>query len=663
MTESLTGHRTLMPARPRRTEVSPRPIAASLALSEAHVEAIEHSHERCVALGLSRIELPEFDPLGTADLNVARERNRRLFLRSAPIMGMLFDQIVGTESQVVLCDATGTIIHSIGDDAFLARASKVALAPGVNWSEQSKGTNAIGTALIEEVPTLVHADEHYMHANHFLTCSAAPILDPRGNILGALDVSGDHRSYHRHTMALVRMSARMIENQWLADDFGNLMRLHFHSRPEVLGTLMEGILAVTQEGQIVGANRGALEQLGLSGATLRMQTLSSLFDTTVAMLVDRARLPVTTPIPVRTHSGQRFHLYARFNWPVWHRGAADAADAGAAAPALNAPSAPAMAPPSRRTRSLAHLQTGDAAWDALLDKARRVRDRDIPILIVGETGSGKEVLARAIHQDSKRATQGFVGINCAALGAAELLGEGSVALQLAQAQGGTLFLDEVGELPMAQQLRLLALLQDGHVALSGATGSAALNLALVCASQRPLQARVEAGEFREDLFYRLNGMTLRVPALRERSDISALARSILDDEQAGQHMQLSSEVIELFGASAWPGNVRELFNVLRTAVAMAGTERLITRRHLPEDFLGDAAALSPAQASRGAAVAPPPAASAADPEPRSLEEIEIDAIRLAVDEAGGNISEAAKRLGVSRNTIYRKLRWNQRSSS
>ena len=131
----------------------------------------------------------------------------------------------------------------------------VALQPGVNWSEQAKGTNAVGTALIEESPTLVHADEHYMHANHFLTCSAAPILDPRGNILGVLDVTGDHRSYHQHTMALVKMSARMIENHWLTDDYRNVMRLHFHSRVEFIGTLMEGILAVSADGKLVGANR------------------------------------------------------------------------------------------------------------------------------------------------------------------------------------------------------------------------------------------------------------------------------------------------------------------------------------------------------------------------------------------------------------------------
>ena len=242
----------------RRTEEPPRPLAAGLKLSEDHLDAIEQSHERCVALGVSRIERPDHSPLGRPDLAVARERNLRLHDQAAPVMEMLYEQIVRSDSMVVLTDATGTIIHSVGDDDFLERASKVALKPGAVWSETAKGTNAIGTALVEETPTLVHADEHYVHANHFLTCSAAPILDPRGNILGVLDVSGDHRSYHQHTMALVKMSARMIENRWLTDDYRNVLRLHFHGRVEFIGTLMEGILAVAADGKIVGANRGAL---------------------------------------------------------------------------------------------------------------------------------------------------------------------------------------------------------------------------------------------------------------------------------------------------------------------------------------------------------------------------------------------------------------------
>ena len=159
-------------------------------------ERIERSHLRCTALGLTRVERPDFEPLVRGDLAVARERNQRLFTHAAPVMEMLFEQIVNTESMIVLTDAHGTILHSVGDDEFLARAGKVALAPGVNWAEQSKGTNAIGTALVEELPTLVHGGEHFIHANSFLTCSAAPIIDPRGNMLGVLDVTGDQRSYH-----------------------------------------------------------------------------------------------------------------------------------------------------------------------------------------------------------------------------------------------------------------------------------------------------------------------------------------------------------------------------------------------------------------------------------------------------------------------------------
>jgi len=273
-----------------------RPASTALALPEQHAGTIRQSHERCTALGLSRIERPDHAPLGRPDLLQVRDRHHRLHAHAAPVMEMLFGQIQGTQSMVVLCDSAGTIIHSIGDDDFLSRASKVALQPGVNWSEQAKGTNAIGTALIEEQPTLVHADDHYMHANHFLTCSAAPIVDPRGNVLGVLDVTGDHRSYHPHTMALVKLSARMIENHWLRDDHRHALRVHFHHRADFIGTLMEGILAVSPEGRVVGANRGALELLGLPGAALRRLDVQALFGLSVAALVDHFRAPRAAPL-------------------------------------------------------------------------------------------------------------------------------------------------------------------------------------------------------------------------------------------------------------------------------------------------------------------------------------------------------------------------------
>ena len=668
--------------RGRRQEALDRPVASRLALPASHVAVIEQSHDRCAAYGLTRIERPDYAPLGCADLAVARGRNERLFTHAAPVMEVLHDQIAGTESMVVLCDATGTVIHSVGDEDFLGKASKVALQPGVDWSEQAKGTNAIGTALIEERATLVHADEHFLHANHFLTCSAVPILDPRGNLLGVLDVSGDQRSYHQHTMALVKMSARMIENQWLGDTFRTAMRLHFHLRPEFIGTLVEGILAVSPEGRIIGANRSALEQLGLSGAALRMHSLASLFGTSVGVLVDRFRSPLATPVPVHLAGGGQFYVQARFDGPIWGGAVAPsaAADAGSAATATAAPAAAAAKPGI----GLSQLDTGDAQIAAVVGKVRRVLDRDIPILVLGETGTGKELLARGIHHDSRRAQQPFVAVNCASIPEtlieAELFGyeEGAFtgarrkgsAGKILQASGGTLFLDEIGDMPLPLQAHLLRVLQERCVTPLGSTRSIPVDVAIICATHRNLREMVDSRAFREDLYYRLNGLAVRMPPLRERGDLDTLVRRILDDDPASCHLRLAAPTSALFRAYRWPGNVRQLRNVLRTASVMAGGEPLITPAHLPDDFLDEVRQLDGALAADPPPPAPVSAApvagsgpAAAPADPLSLDELEVQAIRQAVEAAGGNISVAARRLGISRNTIYRKLRWSQRDSS
>ena len=677
----------------------------------ARAERIEQSHLRCAALGLSRVERPDFEPMVRGDLAVARERNQRLFTHAAPVMEMLFEQIVNTESMIVLTDAHGTILHSIGDDEFLARAGKVALAPGVNWAEQSKGTNAIGTALVQERPTLFHAGEHFIHANNFLTCSAAPIIDPRGNMLGVLDVTGDQRSYHQHTMGLVRMSARMIENHWLSDDYGNRLRLHFHLRPEFIGTLLEGIVVVGGDGRILGGNRSALDQLDISSAALRMHSLTSLFDTTIATVSDHFRAPISVPMRLTIPSGRSFHASARFNGPsrsilAGFDDAEDSASSRREAPSAahvasmrGADAAPsgAQADEAARTARLSglhYLKTGDAQIDAIVHKVERVLNKDIPLLILGETGTGKELLARAVHQDSSRARQPFVAVNCASIPEslieAELFGyedgaftgarrKGAIG-RIVQANGGTLFLDEIGDMPLSLQARLLRVLQERCVTPLGGHKSIAVDIAVVSATHRNLRDMIAAGLFREDLYYRLNGLVVRLPALRDRSDLYVVARRILLAESPAGAPSISAPVMALFQRYAWPGNIRQLANVLRTAAVMASNEAEITEEHLSDDFHEDIHRLPPmcAGAAAGSAPSAPltgasPAARAAHaiPEafapapstpvpagaPRTLEESGIALIQAAVDAANGNISEASKKLGISRNTIYRKLRW------
>ena len=663
-------------------------------------ELIEQSHQRCAALGLTRVERPDFEPLMRGDLGAARERNHRLFAHAAPVMEMLFEQIVNTESMIVLADAQGTILHSVGDDRFLERAGKVALAPGVNWAEHSKGTNAIGTALFQESPTVVHGGEHFIHANGFLTCSAAPIFDPRGNMLGVLDVTGDHRSYHQHTMGLVRMSARMIENQWLSDDFGNRLRLHFHSRAEFIGTLLEGIIVVGADGKILGANRSAIDQLDMSSAALRMHSLTSLFGTTVPAIFDHFRSPLPTPVCLSLASGRQFFVNARFNGPRSMM-ASLGADAPADAARLAHPVA-SKAGPSGAFSGLNYLKTGDPHIEAVVQKVQRVLNRDIPLLILGETGTGKELLARAVHQDSDRARQPFVAVNCASIPEslieAELFGYEDGAFtgarrkgacgRIVQANGGTLFLDEIGDMPLALQARLLRVLQERCVTPLGSQKSVSVDIAVIGATHRNLREMIEAGTFREDLYYRLNGLVVRLPALRERHDLDIVARRILLSECPQGTPVIAPGVAALFGRYAWPGNIRQLANVLRTAVVMAAGETQITEHHLSDDFLEDtqrlraplatapthpiavhgvaagavtpqgvAESVTPPAANPAPEAEPSPAPAGASP--RTLEEAEIEMIRTAVAAAQGNISVASRRLGISRNTIYRKLHWSK----
>ena len=157
-----------------------------------------------------------------------------------PVMAFLHEQTRDTDTMVILADAQGTLLHALGDDHFIDRAERVALRPGANWHERWRGTNAIGTALVEQQPVAVHAGEHYLERNGFLTCAAAPIHDPAGRVLGALDLSGDHRGFHRHTLGLVRSAVRMIEQGLFQSRHGQSLRLRLHGQREGLGSLKIG---------------------------------------------------------------------------------------------------------------------------------------------------------------------------------------------------------------------------------------------------------------------------------------------------------------------------------------------------------------------------------------------------------------------------------------
>jgi sigma-54 dependent transcriptional regulator, acetoin dehydrogenase operon transcriptional activator AcoR len=611
---------------------------------------IADSHQRSAHYGLRAHVHPDIDPLAGAALSGLLEHNRILYNHALPAMETLYQQIANTHNMVLLTDADGVIVHSLGDADFLEKANRVALAPGVDWSEARRGTNAIGTAIAEQTPMTVHADQHYLAANHFLTCSAAPILDHRGQVVGVLDVSGDRRSFHKHTMALVRMSALMIENHMFVANFENAITLHFHTRPEFIGTLVEGIASFTPGGRFLAANRNGLFQLGLSNAALQAHTFSSLFGLPLSALYDHYRAAAPGLLDLCMHNGVRVRGRAELRLTHGMQLLPTSLPQDATAPA----------PPWPASQALRTLDTGDTRVTQVVAKVERVLGRGVTILIMGETGTGKDMLAQAIHQASARADGPFVAVNCASIPESliesELFGyeegaftgarkKGAVG-RIAQANGGTLFLDEIGDMPLALQARLLRVLEERKVMPLGGTRAIPVDIELVCATHRNLRQRIVDGLFREDLYYRLNGLVVKLPALRERSDLDVLVTRLLASTHGGRCC-VADEVLRLFRRHAWPGNLRQLGNLLRTAALMAGEGEEIGLQHLPDDFLDDLDTTR----SPSPAPAPAPAAQAG----ARLQDLELSAILRALDTHGGNVSAAARALGISRNTIYRKL--------
>ncbi len=641
------------------------PTPAGTPSSVVFSTMLGESRRRSAAYGLSEDSRVDFNPLGRTDLSLLIERNRMLYTHALPVMETLYEQIENTHSMVVLTDANGAIVHALGDDDFLEKANRVALQPGVSWSEEGKGTNAIGTAIAEKKPTLVHADEHYLHANHFLTCSAAPIFNHQGEVIGVLDVTGDQSSYHKHTMALVRMSAQMIENQVFSAAFNDAITLHFHSRPEFIGTLMEGIASFTPGGRFLSASRSGLFQLGLSLSALKSHTFSSLFGLPISVLFDHYRTATPTLLNMCLHNGVRVFAKAelRLSNKVFQNLSVSGTSEKAAAAIRDETRA---TPPGTQARmrrlSLHALDTGDAQLAAVIAKVNKVSGRDISILVTGETGTGKELLAQAIHNDSPRADGPFVAVNCASIPEtlieSELFGyedgaftgarkKGGIG-KILQANGGTLFLDEIGDMPFSLQARLLRVLQERVVTPLGSARSIPVNVALICATNRNLREMIAKNLFREDLYYRLNGLVVKLPPLRERTDLETVIRRLLAAESDGEPFTVSAEAMQLFKQHKWPGNFRQLTNLLRTATIMVDDDREIRREHLPDDFLEDLADSHPqvvADTARGAAAAS-----------TRLDEVETSIIRQTLAAHGGNVSATARVLGISRNTIYRKMR-------
>ena len=647
---------------------TPSPL---LALQQARRHLLEHGHcptglvderlarswGRSMAAGLAPAGRAAADLPSPGELREAMACNHSLLTHSRPIMEYLFDQVRHSHSVVVLADRAGMLMHTLGSPGFIDKAERVALTCGASWHESHRGTNAIGTALAEGTAVEVHGGEHFLERNSFLTCAASPILSATGELLGILDISGDHRNGHAHTLGLVSTAARMIENRLLVATCKRNVRLHLHREPEGIGSVAEGIVAVSADGWIVGANRVALTQLGLHMGDVGATPLAQVLDVRLDDLLSHLHRRPQQPQALRLRGGALLYAQVQLDaaaWPAVHKPTANTSSAAAPDDAL------------------ARLDTGDARWRAAADKARRVVGKPIAVLIQGESGVGKEVFARALHASGPRRAGPFVAINCAAIPEhlieSELFGhvagaftgarkEGSLG-RLREAHGGTLFLDEIGDMPLPLQTRLLRVLQDRSVTPVGAGHAVPVDFCLISATHCQLLQAAEQGRFRHDLYYRLNGLTVQLPALRERTDFAALTEQLLADlatEQGLPHpVQVAPDLLQRLAAHPWPGNLRQYASVLRTACAMlAEGEDTLGWEHLGDDIVQALQTAAPPLSARlpGLTTARPVPAAAV----LSLQELSSAAIDQALQSARGNVSQAARQLGISRQTLYRKL--------
>jgi len=595
-----------------------KPLIASDALDK--LDAVEHDH---------------------ADLINACE----------PVMAEAHDFLSESGTVILLADPNGLIIKMEGDPRTLDQAKSVLLQRGARWGENDCGTNAIGTALSASAPVQVHGAEHFCEGIKRWTCSATVIRDPYDHtVLGGLDVSGLSTTYNQHSLALVVAAATRIE--------GRLMQVNLESRH----ALMEACIArlpkigdadfvlFDHAGRAVKATGGALREIAARGIEFEPSKGARMAHLGVSAAGADGSVEVPdwlAPEAVEAVMDQGRQLGTMLVLPRTPRRKVFLGNSSEEV----------------RPRGFDAVLGSSAALGDAVQRARQLAGANVPILLLGETGVGKEVFVRAIHETGRTSAGPLITLNCGGLSrdllASELFGyvdgaftgakRGGMKGKVEAAHRGTLFLDEIGELPLDLQPHLLRVLEGGEVYRLGDTAPRKADFRLIAATNRDLRAEVDAGRFRMDLFYRVSVTSIDLPPLRERAEDIELLIDYFTGRLARDHAspvvgwERTARAVML--AHDWPGNVRELRNVVESAILTA-TDTRIGHEHLPSYLCGKP---SPQRTT----VRP----SLIDGRRRlSLEHMEMNAISDAVMHHGGNLTRIADELGVSKSTLYAKIK-------
>ncbi|WP_406243629.1 sigma-54-dependent Fis family transcriptional regulator [Tissierella carlieri] len=605
---------------------------------------IAESWKRCTRLGVD----PKAGFGKTIDsekLEVVLKRNEELLRVAKPIMQNLNELVLGSNFILVLTDKEGVIIETIGEEPVRKEADTLNFCIGALWSEKEVGTNAIGTSIIVDKPIHTTGSQHYCEYHHSWTCSAAPIHDNKGNIIGVLDMSGSFDKLHKHTLGIVVAAAYSIENEI------RLLRTH-----ELVDTTVEsisdGMIIADKDFKINKINYIASKILGIEEDNkldireilretdfqeiLRQKHMTMDYMYCNFFINDKV-IPCNVKItPVLTNN-ELIGIALVFKEIEYLHNTVNVVTG------------------NRAIYRFSDILTSNDKMKNVINNAKRFAKTSGSILIEGDSGTGKELFAHAIHNYSKKADGPFVAVNCASLPRelveSELFGYEKGAFTGASkngksgkfelAQGGTIFLDEIGELPLDIQAKLLRVLDNYTVTRIGGKYSKKLDIRVIGATNRNLFDEVKKKNFREDLYYRLNVLKINIPSLKDRKeDIDLYANYFLNKLNKSNltNVILSSEFLLYLNQHSWKGNVRELQNVIERAYYL-NQDEVIGIECLPEEIINEIDVVEKNTSL----------------DLMSIRETEKHVIINALKKTKGHVINAGDILNLSKSTIYRKI--------
>ncbi|WP_027417233.1 sigma-54-dependent Fis family transcriptional regulator [Aneurinibacillus terranovensis] len=569
------------------------------------------------------------------------KEQKEMFLREiSPRFERLDSWLKASHSVAVISDNAGYILESIGDPIFLKDAEKIYVRKGACWSEQARGTNSAGTVIVEQKPLAIVGKNHYLETNHMLYCAASPIFDPKGDLLAVLNVSGYYEKYHSSILGMVDVIAREIEDWILIQRSDKQLIISLQSEYE---SKQRALLSVNTEGVLTGASREARTLLQLTNEIIGNVQLSELISGVQPLLHRSDQISSRNSFALHSKTKEENKLLGTVLFDT--------------RPYFNAPSKKRSVKPVASSGTALYtfddIYGTDKGFLDAIHLAKKAAATDYTILITGESGTGKDMVSQAIHQASSRSGNPFVAINCGAITKSllesELFGYEAGAFTGARqsgqlgkfelAHGGTLFLDEIAEMPLEMQVALLRVLQNFSVVRIGGSKPIQVDVRIITATHTDVWKKVQDGSFRADLFYRLQGIRITLPPLREREDRLQTARLLLKDiqkELRKESISFSSETERFIENYLWPGNIRQMVGAIREATFLEDNG-VIEPDNFPSYMLSEYLA-------------------DCDKFDGLLKQSENRVIIETLRKTEGNVSQAALALGIGRSTLYRKLK-------